>query len=104
MCGAQAHVRFGSQADICAAKSDVRFTPNSDRESRHVPMVMSALPSKADLCSAMAHVCYGPIADMPTLFNYLIGALLEVHRNFKAERLGRLQIDDQFILRRVLHR
>ena len=30
-------VRFGSLADICVAKSDVRFTPNSDRKSRHVP-------------------------------------------------------------------
>src|SRR5262249_4165453 len=28
-----AHVRFGSKADICAATSHVRFTPNSDRES-----------------------------------------------------------------------
>jgi hypothetical protein len=26
-------VRFGSKADICAATSHVRFTPNSDRES-----------------------------------------------------------------------
>jgi hypothetical protein len=26
-------VRFGSKADICAAKSDVCFAPNSDRES-----------------------------------------------------------------------
>src|SRR6187551_2731545 len=26
-------VRFGSEADICVAISDVRFTPNSDRES-----------------------------------------------------------------------
>src|SRR5262249_49172902 len=30
-------VRFGSQADMCVAKSDVRFTPNRDRESRHEP-------------------------------------------------------------------
>ena len=28
-----ADVRFGSKADICAAKSDVRFAPNSDWES-----------------------------------------------------------------------
>src|SRR5690242_11313513 len=28
-------VRFGSKADICAAKRRVRFTPNSDRESGH---------------------------------------------------------------------
>src|SRR4030095_14054300 len=26
--------------------------------------VMSALPPKADICSAAAHVCYGPIADI----------------------------------------
>jgi hypothetical protein len=29
------NVRFGSKADMCAAKSDVRFAPNSDRESGH---------------------------------------------------------------------
>src|SRR5262249_6955888 len=27
------NVRFGSKADMCGANSDVRFTPNSDRES-----------------------------------------------------------------------
>jgi hypothetical protein len=32
------NVRFGSKADICAAKSDVRFTPNSDRKSGHGPI------------------------------------------------------------------
>src|SRR5262245_26023282 len=34
----RSNVRFGSKADICAATSHVRFTPNSDRESGH-PMV-----------------------------------------------------------------
>src|SRR5262245_62289783 len=29
----KACVRFGSEAAICSAKSNVRFTPNSDRES-----------------------------------------------------------------------
>jgi len=28
-------VRFGSEADICAATSDVCFTPDSDHESGH---------------------------------------------------------------------
>jgi hypothetical protein len=28
-------VRFGSEADICSAQGHVRFTPNSDRKSRH---------------------------------------------------------------------
>src|SRR5262249_16146891 len=65
-----ANVRFGSKADICAATSDDRFTPNSDHESGHPQTVMSALPPKADMCSALAHVCFEPIAD--------IGAILTV--------------------------
>jgi hypothetical protein len=27
---------------------------------------MSALPPKADMCGATAHVCFGPIADIPS--------------------------------------
>ena len=38
--------------DICAAKGHVRFTPNSDRESEIPQKAMSALPPKADMCSA----------------------------------------------------
>src|SRR5262245_45978041 len=53
-------VRFGSQADICSAKGHVRFAPNSDRESGHAAMAMSALHLKADMCGAVAHVCFGP--------------------------------------------
>jgi hypothetical protein len=49
-------VRFGSKADMCSAKRDVRFTPNSDRKSGHAQMVMSALPPKADMCSATSDV------------------------------------------------
>ena len=42
-----AYVRFGSKADMCAAKRNVRFTPNSDRESdfRTCPLY----PPKADM-------------------------------------------------------
>jgi hypothetical protein len=50
------NVRFGSKADICIATGHVRFTPNSDRESRLPQTIMSALPSKADMCGARAHV------------------------------------------------
>jgi hypothetical protein len=46
------------------AKSNVRFAPNSDRESGLPQKVMSALPPKADMCSALAYVCFGPIADV----------------------------------------
>jgi hypothetical protein len=60
----EAGFRFGSEADICNAKRHVRFTPDSDRESGHVPLVMSALSPKADVCGATAHVCFGPKADI----------------------------------------
>jgi len=59
------NVRFGSLADICSAKSDVRFAPNSDRESGFPQTVMSALPRKADMYGALADVRFGPIADIP---------------------------------------
>src|SRR5262245_34185421 len=62
-----ANVRFGSKADICAATSHVRFTPNSDRESEFPQRAMSALPPKADMCSALAYVRFGPKADIRTI-------------------------------------
>src|SRR5512139_4067915 len=50
-------VRFGSLADICAAiRQCIRFAPNSDRESGFPQTVMSALPPKADRCSAKRNV------------------------------------------------
>ena len=59
-----ADVRFGSKADIGAATSHVRFTPNSNRESGPPQNAMSALPLKADMCGATSDVGYGPIADI----------------------------------------
>jgi len=41
---------------MCAAKRNVRFTPNSDRESEIPQKAMSALPLKADMCGAKADV------------------------------------------------
>jgi hypothetical protein len=57
-------VRFGSKADICAATSHVRFTPNSDHESGRSQNIMSALPPKADMCGATRDVRFGPKADI----------------------------------------
>jgi hypothetical protein len=67
MCVAMDHVRFGSKADICAAKNHVRFTPNSDRESEFPQQAMSALPPRADMCDAATDVRFGPIADIASL-------------------------------------
>ena len=84
--GIEQDVCFGSKADICSAKGHVRFTPNSDRKSRHAAMVMSALHPKADMCGANRHVRFGPIADIETelaltLFDQLVGADEHRRRN-----------------------
>jgi len=44
---------------MCSAKGDVRFTRNSDRESEIPQKAMSALPPKADMCSALAMSAMG---------------------------------------------
>jgi hypothetical protein len=38
---------------------------------------MSALPPKADMCGATRHVRFVPIADIPSLFDHLVGAVEE---------------------------
>src|SRR5262249_21973765 len=58
------NVRFGSKADMCAAKRHVCFTPNSDRESEIRQKAMSALPPQADMCGATRDVRFGPKADI----------------------------------------
>jgi hypothetical protein len=37
------------------------LSPNSDRESEILQKAMSALTPKADMCSALLHVCFGPL-------------------------------------------
>src|SRR5215470_2042309 len=64
---------------------------------------MSALPPKADMCGANRHVCFGPIADIAFLFDYLVGLRKQRRRHCYAERLSCLKIDHQFVLGRRLH-
>jgi hypothetical protein len=66
------NVRFGSKADMCAAKRHVCFTPNSDRESEIPQKAMSALPPKADMCGATGDVRFGPKADIGHLFDHFV--------------------------------
>jgi hypothetical protein len=40
-------------------------------------MVMSALPPKADMCSAFIYVCFGPKADIAPITRLLVGAQKE---------------------------
>jgi hypothetical protein len=50
------------------AKHGIRFTPNSDRESKF-SQFMPALPPEADTCSATRDVRFGPIADITTAYS-----------------------------------
>jgi hypothetical protein len=85
-------VRFGSKADIRAAKSHVRFTPNSDRESEIPQKSMSALGQKRT---------HAP-QQTASLFDHLFGARDQRLRHGKAERFGGFEVDHQFILGRHL--
>src|SRR5262245_52700806 len=80
------NVRFGSKADIRGAKSHVRFAPKSG----HVRCTRACL-----LRARSGHYW---------LFDHLIGRRKQFVRDGESERLGGLEIDDQLILCRHLHR
>jgi len=89
---------------MCGAKSDVRFTRNSDRKSEFPQKVMSALPSKADMCSAKRHVCFGPKADIlpwnaATTGHYLRPILL---RSLGGSYMGTRSAQGTFVANRPL--
>jgi hypothetical protein len=54
---------------------------------------MSALPPKADMCSALGHVCFGPIADMPRSLDYVVGAGKQLGWDSQVERLCSPEVD-----------
>src|SRR5262249_6141152 len=69
---------------------------------------MSALPPKADMCSALAHVRFGPKADSCTaansLFDQFVRSPDERVGDVDAERLCGLEVYDQFDFGRLLDR
>jgi hypothetical protein len=56
--------------------------------------------SKADIEATQTDVRFVPIADIRHSFDHLVGELQERVTNRQAERLGRLEIDDEFKLGR----
>ena len=60
---------------------------------------MSALHPIADMCAATRDVRFVPIADI-CLFDHLVGEQQEQLAHREAERLGRLEVDDEFKLGR----
>ena len=72
------YVRFGSKADSCSAATHVRFTPNSDKESRHVqctwPYLLRAKGTSTNRKTASRRSLRNPICvlitrRMPLLFS-----------------------------------
>src|SRR5262249_26543544 len=57
-------------------------------------IAMSALPPKADMCSALGHVCFGPQADI-ALIDHLVGACEQCWWQCDAERLRGRAVDDK---------
>ena len=51
------NVRFGSEADICAATRDVRFAANSDRKSRHAANGHVRFTPESGRVGANRHIC-----------------------------------------------
>jgi len=65
---------------------------------------MSALPPRADMCSAVPDVRFGPIADIAGFHSITSSARKQRGRHGDAECLGGLEIDHQLILGRSLDR
>src|SRR5262249_16504603 len=78
-------------------------TPQSDG-AHHERPGMSALPPKADMCSAIADVRYGPKADIANLLDHLVGASDQRRRNRETKCLGGLGVDSQLGICRKFHR
>src|SRR5262249_25857139 len=65
--------------------------------------LMSALPPKADMCGALANVCFGPKADIKSIRS-LVGNGEYGWRHLDAECPRGLHVDDELEFGRLQHR
>ena len=78
---------------------------NSDRKSGHLSRGMSALPPKADSCSATAYACFwANSGHQDCLFDHLVGAQQDGGWQLEADGLGRFEVEDEFKFGRQLNR
>jgi hypothetical protein len=63
------HVGPSSEFRHWRCKTNVRYGPLVHMVASNLD---AALPPKADMCTALAHVCFGPKADIMS-FDHLVG-------------------------------
>ena len=72
------------------------------KQTYALQQAMSALHPKADMCGATSDVCFGPIADIRSLDDY-IHALHKSVGDVQAQRLRSLEVDGQLVLSGLLN-
>jgi hypothetical protein len=86
------------------------LTVTKRRIPKHLPpasmLIMADVRfgSLPDMCSALDDVRFVPKADIPSLFDHLVGAGEYGRRHSEAKRLGRFQIEHHFERGWLLHR
>jgi len=89
-------VRFGSEADTCAAKSDVRFTPDSDRESGFSRTAICLLYPQKQTCAVQSEMSAKGQKRTSLLIEQLIGTANYCAGDFETQCLCGGEIDEQF--------
>src|SRR5262249_11088633 len=89
--------RRASSFRVAFGSSRLALNP-TDTTRRVSRSRMSALPPKADMCTATRDVRFGPKADIAQLFNHFIGCVEQRLRHGEAKRFRGLEVDYQLEL------